>query len=117
MAYGIAQANTTVNVTTPIAFTSSVDQPGKYYGVGVTSALGLGSLGIDRYQLGLGRSRKLPEPVLTNIIGLRMGHTFPLDNKGMKLAAWVGMMKAEVASVTNGSIALSSTTSRRCSEG
>ncbi|MBK7411659.1 MAG: hypothetical protein IPI29_03795 [Ignavibacteria bacterium] len=106
--YGIAQANTTVNVTTPIAFTSSVDQPGKYYGVGVTSAFGVwghwASIDINWAWADL---EKLSEPVLTNIIGLRMGHTFPLDNKGMKLAAWVGFMKAEVASVTNGSIALS----------
>ncbi len=106
--YGIAQANTTVNVSTPVAFTSSVDQPGKYYGVGVTSAFGVwghwASIDVNWAWADL---EKLSEPVLTNIIGLRLGHTFPLNNKGMKLAAWVGMMKAEVASVTNGSIALS----------
>jgi hypothetical protein len=106
--YGVAQANTTVNVTNPVAFTSSVDQPGKYYGVGLTSAFGVwghwASIDVNWAWADL---QKLSEPVLTNIIGIRMGHTFPLDNKGMKLAAWVGMMKAEVASITNGNIALS----------
>jgi hypothetical protein len=38
--YGLAQANTEVKITQPAEFTSSVDQTGKYYGVGVTSAFG-----------------------------------------------------------------------------
>lgn len=106
--YGVAQANTTVTVTEPVQFTSSVDQPGTYYGVGVTSAFGVwghwASIDINWAWADL---QKLSEPVLTNIIGLRMGHTFPLNKTGMKLAAWVGMMRAEVATITNGSIALS----------
>lgn len=106
--YGIAQANTTVNVTSPIAFTSSVDQPGKYYGVGLTTAFGIwdhwASIDVNWAWADL---EKLSEPVLTNIVGLRFGHTFPLNEHGGKLAAWVGLMNAEVATVTNGNIALS----------
>lgn len=106
--YGIAQANTTVNVTAPVEFESSVDQPGKYYGVGLTTAFGfLGHWGSVDINWAWADLEKLSEPVLTNIIGLRFGHTFPLNDKGMKLAAWVGMMNAEVASVTNGSIKMS----------
>ncbi len=106
--YGMAQANTTVNLTAPVAFTSSVDQPGTYYGVGITTAFGIwdhwASVDINWAWADL---QKLSEPVLTNIIGLRFGHTFPLNTSGMKLAAWAGIMKAEVASITNGNIALS----------
>lgn len=106
--YGLAQANTTVNVTAPVAFTSSVDQPGKYYGVGVTTAFGIwdhwGSVDVNWSWADL---EKLSDPVRTSIIGLRFGHTFPLTEDGMKLAAWVGVMHAEVASVTDGSIKIS----------
>lgn len=106
--YGLAQANTTVNVTAPVAFTSSVDQPGTYYGVGLTTAFGIwdhwASIDVNWAWADL---EKLSEPVLTNIVGLRFGHTFPLNEHGGKIAAWVGVMNAEVASVTNGNIALS----------
>ncbi len=106
--YGVAQANTTVELTSPAQFTSSVDQPGQYYGVGLTTAFGIwdhwGSVDVNWAWADL---EKLSEPVLTNVIGLRFGHTFPLNDKGMKLAAWVGMMSANVASVTDGSILIS----------
>lgn len=105
--YGTAQSNTTVEVTSPTKFTASVDQAGKYYGVGVTTAFGIwghwASIDVNWAWADL---EKLSEPVRTRIIGLRFGHTFPLNNNGMKFAIWAGMMNADIATKTDGSILL-----------
>lgn len=103
--YGTAQSNTTVEVTAPVKFTSSVDQTGKYYGVGVTTAFGIwdhwASVDINWAWADL---EKLTAPVRTRIVGLRFGHTFPLDDKEMTLAVWAGMMNAEIDTKTDGSV-------------
>jgi opacity protein-like surface antigen len=103
--YGLAQANTEVKIKEPVEFTSSVDQTGRYYGVGVTTAFGFfdhwASVDLNWTWSDL---ELLDEPVMTRIVGIRVGHTFPLNDKGMKLAGWVGLMNAELAVATNGSV-------------
>ncbi len=105
--YGIASTNTEVTIEEPVPFTSSVDQTGRYYGVGVTSAFGFfghwASVDVNWTWSDL---ELLDEPVRTRIIGIRLGHTFPLNNEGMKFAAWVGMMNAELAVETSGSVSV-----------
>jgi hypothetical protein len=106
--YGVAQANTTVEVTSPVQFTSSVDQPGQYYGFGFTTAFGIwdhwASVDLNWAFTDL---EKLSEPVRTRILGVRIGHTFPLDGKDMKPAIWGGIFNAEVATKTDGSLSMS----------
>ena len=106
--YGVAQANTEVTIAQPVEFTSSVDQTGKYYGVGLTTAFGVfdhwASVDLNWTWSDL---ELLDEPVLTRIVGIRLGHTFPLTDDGQKLAAWIGLMNAEIAVTTAGSVKLS----------
>jgi len=106
--YGMAQANTEVTLVEPIEFTSSVDQTGQYYGIGLTTAFGVFDHWVN-VDLNWTWSdlELLTEPVLTRIVGIRLGHTFPLTDDGQKLALWAGMMNAEIAVNTNGSVKVS----------
>lgn len=103
--YGLASTNTQVTLEAPIKFTSSVDQTGKYYGVGLTSAFGFNghwaSVDVNWTWSDL---ELLEKPVLTRIVGIRLGHTFPLTDDGMKIAGWVGVMNAQLAVETKGSV-------------
>ena len=105
--YGLAgpgQANTNVEVVTPVAFTSSVDQSAKTYGVGIT-----GAMGIKRNWLSVDVNwtwsdlEKLSDPVQIRILGLRYGRAIKLSGN-KKLAFWVGTMNQKVELKTRGSI-------------
>jgi hypothetical protein len=105
--YGLAgpgQANTEVELTTPVAFTSSVDQSAKTYGVGIT-----GAMGIKRNWLSVDVNwtwsdlEKLSDPVQIRILGLRYGRAIKLSGN-KKLAFWVGTMNQKVELKTRGSI-------------
>src|SRR6185436_8972454 len=105
--YGLAgpgQANTTVEVMTPVAFTSSVDQGATTYGVGIT-----GAMGIKRNWLSVDVNwtwsdlEKLNDPVQIRILGLRYGRAIKLSGN-KKLAFWVGTMNQKVELKTRGSI-------------
>ena len=104
---GVAQSNTTVVLTSPLEMESSVDQQGQFYGFGFTTAFGVwdhwASVDLNWAWADL---EKLSAPVRTRILGVRMGHTFDLNDRGMKLAAWVGLMNGNIESVTDGSIKL-----------
>ena len=104
---GKAWANTTVEVTEPISFTSSVDQTGTYVGTGLT-----GAMGIKRFFLSADvnwtwtKLEKLEKAVNGRIFGLRFGRNLKIDQH-KRLAFWVGAMKVSIASETVGSINLS----------
>jgi len=108
--YGIAgpgQANTSVEVTSPVAFTSSVDQTASTYGVGIT-----GAIGIKRNFLSVDANwtwsdlEKLDDPVRIRILGLRYGRAVKLPGN-KKMAFWLGAMNQKVELETRGSIAFS----------
>ncbi|HEY7026942.1 MAG TPA: hypothetical protein VH438_05015 [Gemmatimonadales bacterium] len=104
---GRAQANTKVEVSTPIAFTSEVDQPGNYAGVGLTGAMGLkrNFIAAD-INWSWSDFEKLDEPVFGRVFSARFGRTIKLG--GPKRASfWVGTMNQKFRSETNGSILLS----------
>jgi hypothetical protein len=105
--YGLAgpgQANTTVEVTTPINFESSVDQNAKTYGVGIT-----GAKGIKRNWLSVDVNwtwsdlEKLADPVRIRILGIRYGRAMKLSPT-KRLAFWLGTMNQKVELETRGSI-------------
>jgi hypothetical protein len=104
---GKAWANTTVEVTEPITFTSSVDQTGTYVGTGIT-----GAMGIKQFFLSADvnwtwtKLEKLEKAVNGRIFGLRFGKNFKLSGT-KRMAFWVGTMKVSIASETVGSINLS----------
>jgi hypothetical protein len=103
--YGPGQANTNVEVVTPVAFTSSVDQGATTYGVGIT-----GAMGIKRNWLSVDVNwtwsdlEKLQDPVQIRILGLRYGRAIKLSGN-KKIAFWVGTMNKKVELKTRGSIA------------
>ena len=104
---GRAQANTKVEVSTPIAFTSEVDQPGNYGGFGLTGAMGLKKNFIAAdINWSWSDFEKLDEPVFGQVFSARFGRTIKLG--GPKRASfWVGTMNQKFRSETNGSLLLS----------
>jgi len=102
--YGPGQANTSVEVTDPVAFTSSVDQNATTYGVGLT-----GAMGIKRNWLSVDVNwtwsdlEKLDKPVQIRILGMRYGRAFKVSPKN-KAAFWLGTMNQKVELETRGSV-------------
>ncbi len=102
--YGPGQANTSVEVTDPVVFTSSVDQNATTYGFGIT-----GAMGIKRNWLSVDANwtwsdlEKLDKPVNIRILSMRYGRAFKLGN-GNKAAAWIGTMNQKVELDTRGSV-------------
>ena len=107
--YGMAGkvwANTTVQVVTPIEFSSSVDQTGTYFGTGITGAVGIKRIFVSAdVNWAWTDLEKLDEPVNSRIFSLRAGRNFKVGPQ-RRIAFWVGAMKATIASETQGSIAL-----------
>src|SRR6185436_9516484 len=97
--YGIAgpgQANTSVEVTSPVGFTSSVDQTASIYGVGITGAIGSkrNFLCVDANWT-WSDLEKLVDPVRIRILGLRYGRAVKLSGN-KKMAFWLGAMNQKV---------------------
>ena len=103
---GIARANTTVEVTAPIAFTSSVDQNGQYLGVGLTGAFGFKRVftAVD-VNWAWTDLDKLEDPVRSRVLSMRLGRTFKVGTKN-RLNVWAGTMNVKFATETSGSILL-----------
>lgn len=104
---GTAQANTKVQVATPVSFTSSVDQTGSYFGTGLTGAFGIkrnfASVDVNWTWIDL---EKLDDPVRNRILSVRYGRNLKLGPE-KRLALWVGAMNAKFKTETTGSILLS----------
>src|SRR5262245_142822 len=95
---GRAQANTKVEVSAPISFTSEVDQPGNYGGIGLTGAMGLkrNFIAAD-INWSWSDFEKLDEPVFGRVFSARFGRTIKLG--GPKRASfWVGTMNQKFRS-------------------
>jgi hypothetical protein len=103
---GKARAETTVPVTAPVAFTSTVSQTGTYAGVGLT-----GTMGIKKNWLAADvnwswiKLEKLINPVQGRILGFRWGRTIP-TGRGSRANFWIGAQNQRIASTTTGSIKL-----------
>jgi hypothetical protein len=103
---GKVWANTTVQLASPIAFTSSVDQPGHTAGVGITGAMGIKKnfLSVD-VNWSWTKLEKLTESVNGRILSFRFGRNVKLGGQ-KRLAFWVGTMNQKFGRETNGSILL-----------
>ena len=104
--YGTAWASTTVPVTEPVQFTSDVDQTGQYWGVGLTSTIGIKHnwLAVD-VNWTWTDLEKLDMPVRGRVLGLRYGRTIKLNAKS-RANFWIGANNQKFATATDGSIAL-----------
>jgi hypothetical protein len=104
---GRVWANTTVELVTPIAFSSSVDQAGYTGGFGLTGAIGLKrnfvSADVNWSWTNLD---KIIDPVSGRILSFRFGRNLKVGGQ-KRLAFWVGAMNQKFGRETNGSILLS----------
>ena len=104
--YGLARSNTTVEVTAPIAFSSSVDQNGDYFGTGLTGAFGFKRVLVAAdVNWAWTKLEKLSEPVTSRVVSLRLGRAFKVSPRN-RANVWLGTMNVKFKSETDGSIAL-----------
>ena len=104
---GRAASQTKVKIKEPIAFESSADFTGNYYGLGFTTAIGV-------YQNWLSFDMnwawtdldKLNEPVRSRIFGIRYGRTIKLSGH-KKMSFWIGTMNQKLLNTTTGTVLLS----------
>ena len=105
---GYGESNTEVNIVAPIEFLSIVDQSLNTAGFGVMGAGGIGPIwfSVDANWT-WSKPALLDSPVLVNVLGLRMGHTFKFNNKPERnIALWAGAMSMKMSSETSGEIKL-----------
>ena len=103
---GQAQANTTVELTEPIGFTSSVDQSGQYGGVGLTGAFGIKRFfAVADINWSWTNLEKLDAPVQGRVMSFRLGKAFKIGGT-KRLQVWAGAMNQKFRSETNGAIRL-----------
>ena len=105
--FGPGRTNTSVEVTDPVGFTSSVDQTASTYGLGITAAGGIKRnwLSVD-VNWTWSDLEKLEDPVLIRVLGLRYGRALKLSGN-RKLAFWIGTMNQKVELDTRGAIPFS----------
>jgi len=105
---GYGDSNTEVNIVAPIELQSIVDQGLNTAGFGVMAAGGVGPIwfSVDANWT-WSKPELLDTPVLVNVLGIRMGHTFVFNNKPERnIALWAGTMYMKMSSDTSGEIKL-----------
>jgi hypothetical protein len=103
--YGQSWAKTKVSIASPVAFTSEAQLEGSTYGTGFTAAGGLQGFWFA-FDMNWTWSDLdlLADPVGTRIFGLRVGKNYRWLDKSV--AAWVGAMKVNLESGTEGTVKL-----------
>ncbi len=106
--FGWGKSHTEVNLTAPVEFTSIVDQSISTAGIGIMGAGGLGPVWISvDANWTWNKPELLDKPVMVNVLGLRLGHTFVFKHKPeSNLALWVGGMRVKMSSESSGEIKL-----------
>ena len=106
--FGVGTSTTTVNITTPVAFTSVVNQSLKTAGLGFTAAFGVGPLfTVVDMNWTWNKPEKLDKPVPVNTLSVRLGHTFKIPGKPYRnFGLWAGAMRARMGAGTVGQITL-----------
>jgi hypothetical protein len=106
--FGYGESHTEVNVIAPVNLLSIVDQSLRTAGFGVMGAGGIGPVwfSIDANWT-WSKPELLDKPVLVNVLGLRLGHTFKFKHKPeSNIALWAGAMGMQMSSDTSGEIKL-----------
>ena len=88
--FGYGESKTEVNLTFPVSLQSIVDQGLRTAGFGVMGAGGVGPVwfSVDA-NFTWSKPDLLDKPVLVNVLGLRLGHTFEFKNRPhSNLALW-----------------------------
>jgi hypothetical protein len=111
--FGYGQSITEVNVKIPLEepleFNSVVDQGVATYGFGVLAAAGLGPIWFSGdFNWTWNKPELLDKPVMANVMGFRMGHTFIFSNSrpDRNIAVWIGAMGMNMTAFTAGDVKL-----------
>jgi hypothetical protein len=104
--FGVGRSETTVKLTSPIEFTSVVDQQIQTMGVGMMGAFGIGPLWVSLDgNWTWNKPELLDKPVNVAVFGARIGHTFVFDqHPDRNFAIWGGAMRVRMESNTVGQI-------------
>lgn len=104
--FGFGSSTTEVNLVEPIVIKSVVKQKLSTAGVGVMGAFGIGPLWVSvDANWSWTKPELLDDPVLTKVLGIRLGKTFTFSNKPeSNLAFWIGGMRLRMSSNTVGKI-------------
>lgn len=102
---GYSWAKTSVAVSAPVEFTSFAEMEGSLYGCGLTAAAGLqGFWFAFDTNWAWSDLDVLDEVVRTRVLGLRVGKNYRWRDKSV--AAWVGAMKVDLDTGTQGTVRL-----------
>lgn len=98
--------NTTVELKEPFYLKSSPKQSGLTYGFGIMTAMNAGPVFISvDFNQTWSQLQLLDKAVSSNILGLRVGHSFVFNSKPEKnLTFWMGAMRLGIRSETKGRI-------------
>lgn len=105
---GYGKSHTEVNLTAPIELKSAVDQNIKTGGIGFLLAGGLGPVWITTdFNWTWNKPDLLEDPVMVNVVGIRMGHAFVFKQKPQSnISLWIGAQGINMSAQTVGAIAL-----------
>ncbi len=106
---GYTEGKTSVNLTAPVAFSTSAEFKGFTYGFGSTFAGGVGKyFVVADFNWQWSKLDILDKPASSNIMSYRIGRSFPFQqNKQSNVAFWAGAMRMNIGSKTEGSVKLS----------
>jgi hypothetical protein len=104
--FGAGRSKTEVNLVAPVELKSVVDQRISTAGVGVMAAFGIGPVWLSAdINWTWNKPELLDKAVRVNVLGVRLGHTFVFkEHPYQNIAIWVGGMRAEMNSETNGEV-------------
>lgn len=101
-------ASTHVTLVKPVQLSTNPKQDGWAYGFGIMGAGGVGPVWVQAdYNANWANMELLSNKVFTQIVGIRVGHVFPIHGDPVKnISLWVGMMGIFINNDTRGSIKL-----------
>ncbi|WP_276483809.1 hypothetical protein [Paraflavitalea pollutisoli] len=104
----LPKASTDVTLVKPVQLSTNATQQGWAYGFGIMGAGGVGPVWIQAdYNVNWADMQLLDNKVFTQIVGIRVGHVFPLQGSPEKnISLWVGMMGLFINNDTKGQIKL-----------
>ncbi|MCU7552301.1 hypothetical protein OCK74_24490 [Chitinophagaceae bacterium LB-8] len=104
----LPHASTEVAVSKPVEFSTKAEQHGWAYGFGIMGAGGVGPAWLQAdYSINWADMQLLDNKVVTQIMGIRLGHVFPSKLDPQKnISVWIGAMGIFINNDTKGEVAL-----------
>lgn len=104
----LGSSATTVQVSEPIAFSSSVDSTARVVALGATFQMGYkGFFGVADFNGAVADVDRIADLMGTNLLSFRLGYNFKFGPPGRGFALWAGTAGQVIDVATRGSVALS----------